>query len=107
MASINQFKVQELDFSIWGGSDLVIQVKGIEELENLGRMEAIVAHENDLNLKATELRLGLPGTDESEKESASCTKNNKRSLPECAEESAKNDDLDAQHGDCEAAPAAK
>ncbi|XP_071940527.1 auxin-induced protein 22D-like [Coffea arabica] len=70
-------------------------------------MESIVAHENDLNLKATELRLGLPGTDESEKESASCTKNNKRSLPECAEESAKNDDLDAQHGDCEAAPAAK
>ncbi|CDO99147.1 unnamed protein product [Coffea canephora] len=70
-------------------------------------MEAIVAHENDLNLKATELRLGLPGTDESEKESASCTKNNKRSLPECAEESAKNDDLDAQHGDREAAPAAK
>lgn len=70
-------------------------------------METIVAHENDLNLKATELRLGLPGTEESEKEAASCTKNNKRSLPECAEESAKNGDLDAQHGDREAAPAAK
>lgn len=70
-------------------------------------MEGVVAHENDLNLKATELRLGLPGTDESEKETASCAKNNKRSLPECDEESAKKGDLDAKHGESEAAPAAK
>lgn len=37
--------------------------------------------ESDLNLKATELRLGLPGTEECEKEMASCAKNkNKRSF---------------------------
>ncbi|XP_051118934.1 auxin-induced protein 22D-like [Andrographis paniculata] len=40
--------------------------------------------ESDLNLKATELRLGLPGTDETEQQSSSCSnaKSNKRS---CAE----------------------
>ncbi|KAL3507752.1 hypothetical protein ACH5RR_033134 [Cinchona calisaya] len=71
-------------------------------------MESFVAHENDLNLKATELRLGLPGTDESEKETASsCTKNNKRSLPELAEDSDRNGDVDAKHVDRETAPPAK
>ncbi|KAK4408111.1 Auxin-induced protein 22E [Sesamum angolense] len=38
--------------------------------------------ESDLNLKATELRLGLPGRDESEEQSSSCVKNNKRSSSE-------------------------
>ncbi|KAH7522213.1 hypothetical protein FEM48_Zijuj07G0114500 [Ziziphus jujuba var. spinosa] len=44
--------------------------------------------ENDLNLKATELRLGLPGIDESEEQSMSTTgvRNKKRSLPEKNEE---------------------
>lgn len=43
-------------------------------------MEGKVAYENDLNnLKATELRLGLPGTEESEK------KTNKRPLNETSE----------------------
>ncbi|KAL2236453.1 auxin-induced protein 22D-like [Sesamum indicum] len=38
--------------------------------------------ESDLNLKATELRLGLPGRDESEEQSSSCVKKNKRSSSE-------------------------
>ncbi|KAL3506030.1 hypothetical protein ACH5RR_031412 [Cinchona calisaya] len=71
-------------------------------------MESLVAHDNVLNLKATELRLGLPGIDESEKETASCTKNNKRSLPDqLVEDSGKKGEVDAKHGDHEAAPAAK
>ncbi|CAN4091200.1 unnamed protein product [Withania somnifera] len=48
-------------------------------------MESIVAHQKDLNFKATELRLGLPGTDdqESDQEMLSNSKiNNKRALPE-------------------------
>ncbi|MCD7461594.1 Auxin-responsive protein iaa4 [Datura stramonium] len=50
-------------------------------------MESIVAHQKDLNFKATELRLGLPGTEdqESEQEILSNSKNNnKRALPESA-----------------------
>lgn len=43
---------------------------------------ATAIFENDLNLKATELRLGLPGRDESEQQSSSCVKNNKRSSSE-------------------------
>ncbi|KZV22520.1 auxin-induced protein 22D [Dorcoceras hygrometricum] len=41
-------------------------------------------NDHDLNLKATELRLGLPGSEESEKQSSSCVKNNnnKRSSSE-------------------------
>ncbi|GAA0146409.1 hypothetical protein Leryth_020026 [Lithospermum erythrorhizon] len=47
--------------------------------------------ENDLNLKATELRLGLPGTDESENDLViSNAKNNKRALPVSPEESSTN-----------------
>ncbi|XP_060215695.1 auxin-induced protein 22D [Lycium barbarum] len=42
-------------------------------------MDSVLAHEKDLNLKATELRLGLPG---SEMEIVSNSKNNKRALPE-------------------------
>ncbi|KAK6161408.1 hypothetical protein DH2020_004789 [Rehmannia glutinosa] len=49
-------------------------------------MELVMAHESDLNLKATELRLGLPGSDECEKMFSSA-KNNKRASPEMAEES--------------------
>ncbi|XP_031098776.1 auxin-responsive protein IAA4-like [Ipomoea triloba] len=52
-------------------------------------MEVCVAHEDGLNLKATELRLGLPGTEEGDdKEMVSSAKNsnNKRALPEPAEE---------------------
>lgn len=70
-------------------------------------MENFVGHDNDLNLKATELRLGLPGTDEAEKETMSCTKNNKRTLPESAEDSVSKGDVDSKHSDREAPPAAK
>ncbi|EEF45187.1 auxin-responsive protein IAA4 [Ricinus communis] len=50
-------------------------------------MEGAVAYENDLNLKATELRLGLPGTERNEEQAAlSCTRNNKRPLPETRDE---------------------
>ncbi|XP_075482549.1 auxin-induced protein 22D-like [Primulina tabacum] len=47
-------------------------------------MEGFLENDHDLNLKATELRLGLPGSDESEKQSSSCVKNNnnKRSSSE-------------------------
>ncbi|CAA2975712.1 auxin-induced protein 22D-like [Olea europaea var. sylvestris] len=41
---------------------------------------ASAAYENDLNLKSTELRLGLPGTDESSEKQSS--RNYKRSSPE-------------------------
>lgn len=43
-------------------------------------MEANTVFGRDLNLKATELRLGLPGTDESEQ--IQSVKNNKRSSSE-------------------------
>ncbi|XVE65916.1 hypothetical protein DITRI_Ditri08aG0038000 [Diplodiscus trichospermus] len=43
-------------------------------------MEGSVAYENDLNLRATELRLGLPGTDEREEQTVSNVRNNKRPL---------------------------
>ncbi|XP_022761106.1 auxin-induced protein 22B-like [Durio zibethinus] len=45
-------------------------------------MEGSVAYENDLHLKATELRLGLPGTDEREEHAVSNVRNNKRPLQE-------------------------
>ncbi|KAL8513710.1 hypothetical protein ACS0TY_012994 [Phlomoides rotata] len=38
--------------------------------------------DTDLNLKATELKLGLPGRDESDEQPSSCAKNNKRSSSE-------------------------
>ncbi|KAK9182727.1 hypothetical protein WN944_025873 [Citrus x changshan-huyou] len=60
-------------------------------------METSVPYENDLNLKATELRLGLPGSDENEQE----TRNNKRPLPDTA------DDLNTKDKSDEAAPVAK
>ncbi|KAJ1417541.1 PB1 domain [Sesbania bispinosa] len=42
-------------------------------------------YETELNLKATELRLGLPGSDEPEKHSC-IVRSNKRSSPEASEE---------------------
>lgn len=60
-------------------------------------METSVAYENDLNLKATELRLGLPGSDEDEQQ----TRNNKRPSPDTA------DDFDTKGKSNEAAPVAK
>lgn len=44
-------------------------------------MECVLADERDLNLKATELRLGLPGRTEEESDKQ-IVKNNKRALPE-------------------------
>ena len=63
-------------------------------------METVVAQEAGLNLKATELRLGLPGTDESEKETIPSFKNNKRSSPET------NESCESK-GNSDAKPAAK
>lgn len=52
-------------------------------------MENTVAYENDLNMKDTELRLGLPGTEENENEKALSVKvSNKRSLVETSKDSA-------------------
>ncbi|KAJ0052428.1 hypothetical protein Pint_03204 [Pistacia integerrima] len=51
-------------------------------------MERLVKYESDdLNLKATELRLGLPGSDEPEKLSS---RSNKRASPEISQESKSN-----------------
>ncbi|XWS31491.1 hypothetical protein CRYUN_Cryun23aG0080900 [Craigia yunnanensis] len=50
-------------------------------------MERRVNYENDLNLKATELRLGLPGSDEPERQSTPSIRNNKRTSSEISEES--------------------
>ncbi|XP_075641941.1 auxin-induced protein 22D-like [Castanea sativa] len=66
---------------------------------------------NDLNLEATELRLGLPGSDEHEKQSyLSVRISNKRASPEVAEESSSlsNSNVsDARNGDQDSAPPAK
>ncbi|CAL5208164.1 unnamed protein product [Lathyrus oleraceus] len=52
-------------------------------------MENSVAYESDLNMKDTELRLGLPGTEENENEKALSVKvSNKRSLVETSKDSA-------------------
>lgn len=72
-------------------------------------MESKVAYENGLNLKATELRLGLPGADiESEEQAVSSARNNKRPLPDNSKECGlKGSSHDAQHSDYETAPPAK
>uniref|UniRef100_A0A1J3F258 Auxin-responsive protein n=1 Tax=Noccaea caerulescens TaxID=107243 RepID=A0A1J3F258_NOCCA len=52
-------------------------------------MEKVGVCDEFVNLKATELRLGLPGTEdvcEEEKEMVSCGKSNKRALPETEKE---------------------
>ncbi|KAK6161407.1 hypothetical protein DH2020_004788 [Rehmannia glutinosa] len=70
-------------------------------------MELVMAHESDLNLKATELRLGLPGSDECEKMFSSA-KNNKRASPEMAEESSgSKGSSDVKSVEHETAPAPK
>ena len=48
-----------------------------------------MAFEGDLNLKATELRLGLPGSDEPQQKqsTSSVTRGTKRASPEISEES--------------------
>ncbi|KAL2230003.1 auxin-induced protein 22D [Sesamum indicum] len=66
----------------------------------------IMAHESDLNLKATELRLGLPGTDECE-EMVSAAKNNKRASPESVEECGSKGTCAAKSSEHETAPAPK
>ena len=40
----------------------------------------------DLNFTATELRLGLPGSEEVERQATSSVRNNKRASPDMAEE---------------------
>ncbi|XP_011030588.1 PREDICTED: auxin-induced protein 22D-like [Populus euphratica] len=71
-------------------------------------MEGGVAYENDLNLKATELRLGLPGTScTNEKQAVFGARNNKRPLPETREERGAKGKSDPGHDDQEAAPAPK
>ncbi|XVF71917.1 hypothetical protein PTKIN_Ptkin12aG0078700 [Pterospermum kingtungense] len=50
-------------------------------------MERRVNYENELNLKATELRLGLPGSDEPERLTTPSIRNNKRTSSEISEES--------------------
>jgi auxin-responsive protein IAA len=58
---------------------------------------AAAVFESDLNLKATELRLGLPGRDESEQQSSSSVKNKKRSSPEM-ESSCQTGDRQQEYG---------
>ncbi|KAL9389962.1 hypothetical protein Peur_018567 [Populus x canadensis] len=71
-------------------------------------MEGGVAYENDLNLKATELRLGLPGTScTNEEQAVSGARNNKRPLPETREERGAKGKSDPRHDDQETAPAPK
>ncbi|XP_022739397.1 auxin-responsive protein IAA4-like [Durio zibethinus] len=67
-------------------------------------MEGSVAYENDLNLEATELRLGLPGTDEREEQTVSNVRNNKRPLQVADEECGANGKSNTQN---ETAPHAK
>ncbi|KAG4908384.1 hypothetical protein AAZX31_20G196700 [Glycine max] len=68
-----------------------------------------VTYQTDLNLKATELRLGLPGTEESEEKtlSAGARINNKRPLTETSDECASNGTSSAPHEKTETAPPAK
>lgn len=50
-------------------------------------MKGVMAFEHDLNLKATDLRLGLPGTHKSKKDVVSNTTNNKGALSELIQDS--------------------
>lgn len=64
--------------------------------------------DQDLNFKATELRLGLPGTDECHEDMVSAAKNNKRASPESSvEESGSNGISAAKSNEHETAPAPK
>ncbi len=53
--------------------------------------------EKDLNLEATELRLGLPGTKESDKQTPSTIKSNKRMLSNMDEECGSKDISNVSH----------
>lgn len=68
-------------------------------------MEGLVTYENDdLNLKATELRLGLPGIDEADddhEQAVSTARISKRSSPDTA------DDCVTESKSDEAAPVSK
>lgn len=67
-----------------------------------------MAFEKDLNLDATALRLGLPGT--SEEQTSASGKSNKRALPDMNEESVSGDNsnvADARKCDQETAPPSK
>ncbi|KAF1884292.1 hypothetical protein Lal_00042944 [Lupinus albus] len=72
-------------------------------------MENNVGYENDLNLTATELRLGLPGTVEKEEKTIQGgVKNNKRQLPETSEESVSiSKNSKGKHAESDADPPAK
>ncbi|XP_027363435.1 auxin-induced protein 22B-like isoform X2 [Abrus precatorius] len=71
-------------------------------------MDSTVAYENDLNLKATELRLGLPGTEEKEEKTVPGFRNNKRLLRETSQESVSISNASHdQHVQSGAAPPAK
>ncbi|XP_047153474.1 auxin-induced protein 22B-like [Vigna umbellata] len=69
-------------------------------------MESTVTYETDLNLKATELRLGLPGTEETQEKTLppSARTTNKRPLTETSEETVSNAQKNVE---AEAAPPAK
>lgn len=68
-------------------------------------MESVFSQDSGLNLKATELTLGLPGRDDIEKETVSSFRNNKRAMPDSVEDSGSVSD--AKHSNLETAPAAK
>ncbi|XP_042516551.1 auxin-induced protein 22D-like [Macadamia integrifolia] len=76
-------------------------------------MESTVTYQSDLNLKATELRLGLPGTDESEKDkpmnpAPAAVRINKRPLTGLNDESKSSSCAsDARDGGRETPPEAK
>ncbi|KAJ7979948.1 Auxin-responsive protein [Quillaja saponaria] len=69
-------------------------------------MESKVTYDNVLNLKATELRLGLPGTDENEEQELP-TVRNKRPLPETSEDCGSKSSSNDQHVDANTSPSAK
>ncbi|CAJ1966974.1 unnamed protein product [Sphenostylis stenocarpa] len=84
----------------------------ILRLSSQGKMESRVVFETHLNLKATELRLGLPGTQENEDKTAhsyAVVRNNKRPERETSEDSVSisKASLDQQHVHAVAAPQLK
>jgi len=71
-----------------------------QEMEN-----SLGSYEKELNLEATELRLGLPGSDEPEKRAVA--RSNKRSSPEASEEEciSNGSDVTSDHQDNVVPPA--
>ncbi|XVF32466.1 hypothetical protein REPUB_Repub17cG0085400 [Reevesia pubescens] len=73
-------------------------------------MERRVNYEKDLNLMARELRLGLPGSDEPERQATPSMRNNKRTLSDIYEESSSKCSsgvTEAGNDDQDSAPPAK